>query len=93
MVTSKVRISVDNMGAIAELCNHNARTFANAITKINGEICRLKRKNRSNAMAGFIFGIAVELCFLAQNQKINELEEKLSNMNEEIKELRDKEGD
>lgn len=44
-------------------------------------------------MAGFIFGIAVELCFLAQNQKISELEEKLSNMNEEIKELRDKEGD
>lgn len=93
MVTSKVRISVDNMGAIAELCNHNTRTFANAITKINGEICRLKRKNRSYAMAGFVFGIAVELCFLAQNQKINELEEKLSDMNEEIKELRDKEGD
>lgn len=93
MITSKVRISVDNMGAIAELCNHNARTFANAITKINGEICRLKRKNRSNAMAGFIFGIAVELCFLAQSQRINELEEKLNNMNEEIKELRDKEGD
>ena len=93
MVTSKVRISVDNIGAIAELCNHNARTFANAITKMNGEIGRLKRKNRSYAMAGFVFGIAVELCFLAQNQKINELEEKLSDMNEKIKELRDREGD
>ena len=93
MVTHKVRISADDMGAIAELCNHNARAFANAITKANREICRLKRKNRSNAMVGFIFGIAVELCFLAQNQKINELEKRLSDMDNKIKECWDMKGD
>ncbi len=54
---------------------------------------KLDRKIGRVMGAGFIFGIVVELCFLTQNQKINELEEKLSNMNEEIKELRDKEGD
>lgn len=71
---------------VADVANRNTETIVRMIQRANGEIGRLKRKNRSNAMAGFIFGIAVELCFLAQNQKI-------SNMNEEIKELRDKEGD
>lgn len=82
-----------NLHEVAAVANRNTETIVRMIQRANGEIGRLKRKNRSNAMAGFIFGIAVELCFLAQNQKINELEEKLSNMNEEIKELRDKEGD
>ncbi len=82
-----------NLHEVADVANRNTETLVRMIKRANGEICRLKRKNRSYAMAGFVFGIAVELCFLAQNQKINELEEKLSNMNEEIKELRDKEGD
>lgn len=82
-----------NLHEVAAVANRKTETIVRMIQRANGEIGRLKRKNRSNAMAGFIFGIAVELCFLAQNQKINELEEKLSNMNEEIKELRDKEGD
>lgn len=93
MKVSKLRILVDDMPAVADLYNHNVTTFANAITRANAEIGRMKRKNRSHAIAGFIFGIAVELCFLAQNQRLNELEEKLGNMNEEIKELRNKEGD
>ncbi len=78
---------------VADVANRNTETIVRMIQRANGEIGRLKRKNRSYAMAGFIFGIAVELCFLAQNQKINELEEKLNNINEEIKEFRDKEGD
>ena len=82
-----------NLHEVAAVANRNTETIVRMIQRVNGEIARLKRKNRSYTMAGFIFGIAVELCFLAQNQKINELEEKLSNMNEEIKELRDKEGD
>ena len=82
-----------NLYEVADVANRNAETLVRMIKRANGEICRLKRKNHSYAMAGFIFGIAVELCFLTQNQKINELEEKLINMNEEIKELRDKEGD
>ncbi len=78
---------------VADVANRNTETIVRMIQRANGEITRLKRKNHSLTMAGFIFGIAVELCFLAQNQKIDELEEKVNNMNEEIKELRDKEGD
>ena len=40
-----------------------------------------------------MFGIAVELCFIAQSQRIAELEERLNDMSMEVKELKDKEGE
>ena len=74
---------------VADVANRNTETIVRMIQRANGEIGRLKRKNRSYVMAGLAFGIASEFCFMVQNQRIRELEEKLSNLNREIEELRD----
>lgn len=54
---------------------------------------KLNRKIGRTMVVGLIFGIAVELRFIEQNQKIAALDERISALNTEIEELRDKEGD
>lgn len=54
---------------------------------------KLNRKIGRTMVIGLIFGIAVELRFIEQNQKIAALDERISALNTEIEELRDKEGD
>ena len=78
---------------IEKVVNHNTETLVRMIQRVNKEIGRLKKKNHSYVMAGLVFGIASEFCFMVQNQRIRELEEKLSNLNGEIEELRDRKGD
>ncbi len=78
---------------IEKVVNHNTETLVRMIQRVNKEIGRLKKKNHSYVMAGLVLGIASEFCFMVQNQRIRELEEKLSNLNGEIEELRDRKGD
>ena len=63
---------------------------------VDAEIRIFKKLNRRisrTMVVGLIFGIAVELQFIEQNQKIAALDERISALNTEIEELRDKEGD
>ena len=43
-----------NLHEVAAVANRNTETIVRMIQRANGEIGRLKRKNRSNAMVGFI---------------------------------------
>lgn len=87
------RRTCNSMAEIADVFNHNTEILTHAIKRINGKIARLEKRNRSHVWLGIIFGTVIELCFIEQNQKIVALDEQISMLNEEIKELRDKEGD
>lgn len=82
-----------NMYEVADVANHNARTFVRMLQRANEKITRLEKKNRSLVWTGIIFGAVMELCIMEQSHKIAVLNEEVSALNAEIKELRDKEGD
>lgn len=86
-------VSCGNIYEAVDVINHNTRTFARMVQRANKRIARLEKKNRSFVWVGIIFGVVVELCFLEQNQKIAALNDEVSTLNAEIKELTDKEGD
>ena len=81
-----IDVYVSDADQAIKFLNKNTEVFSRKIRK-------LERKNRSNVLAGIIFGIVVELCFMEQSQRIAELSEKLGRLNMEIKELRDGKGD
>lgn len=78
---------------LKDIINHNTETIARMIQRAEKEIDRLKKKNRFITVYGLAFGLAMEFCFMVQNQRIDELEKKLGNLNKEIQELREKEGE
>lgn len=87
------KILCGDLYEVANVVNHNTETAVRMIQRTNKELGRLRRKGRSYTMVGFMFGIAVELCFIAQSQRLTELEERLNDMSMEVKELKDKEGE
>lgn len=86
-------VSCYNMYEVADVANHNTRAFVRMIQRANAKIARLEKKNRSFVWTGIIFGAVIEFCIMEQSQKIAALNEEVSALNAEIKELRDKEGD
>lgn len=82
-----------NLYEVADVVNHNTRSLVRMVQRTNGRIGRLEKRSRSHVWLGIIFGAVIELCFIEQNQKIAALEERIGSLDEEIKELRDKEGD
>lgn len=86
-------IPCSNIYEVADVVNHNTRSLVRMMQRVNGRIGRLEKRSSSHVWLGIIFGAVVELCFIEQNQKIAALDERINALNEEIKELRDKEGD
>ena len=86
-------ISCSNIYEVVDVVNHNTRSLVRIVQRTNGRIGKLEKRSRSHVWLGIIFGAVVELCFMEQNQKIAVLDERISALNEDIKELRYKEGD
>ncbi len=82
-----------NIYEVVDVVNHNTRTFVRMVQRANEKITRLEKKSRSFVWTGIIFGAIIEICILEQNRKIAAMNEEVSTLNAEIKELRDEEGD
>ena len=58
-----------NLHEVAAVANRNTETIVRMIQRANGEIGRLKRKNRSNAMVGFILALPWNFAFWRRTRK------------------------
>lgn len=87
-----MRRTCNSMAEVVDVFNHNTEIFDHAIRRINGKIARLEKKNHSRVCLGIIFGTVIELCVI-QNRKIVALDERIDELNTEIKELKYAEGE